>query len=68
MVNFHPSIPMAIRIAVTVVAGVAMKKASVAALEAPDLYRPMPMGMTPQEHNGKGIPTKVAVRIERRFL
>lgn len=68
MVNFQPSIPNAIRIAVIFVAGADMKKASVEALETPDLHRAMPVGITPQEHNGKGIPIKVAVRIERRFL
>ena len=68
MVNLHPIIPKAIRIAVILVAGADTKKASVAALEAPDLDRAIPVGITPQEHNGNGIPIKVAVRIERRFL
>ncbi len=48
---------------VTVVAGVDMKKASEEALDAPILYKLMPTGITPQEHNGMGIPIREAVTI-----
>jgi hypothetical protein len=63
MVNFQPSIARVRTIAVTVVAGVAIRKAMVAALEEPCLYSVIAVGRTPQEQRGNGMPTSVAVRI-----
>jgi len=64
-VNFPPSMPSVSRMAVTVVAGVAIRKASVAARDAPCRYSAIPVGITPQEHRGRGIPINVAVSIDR---
>ena len=44
--------------------GVAIKKAIVDPFEAPSLYIAMAVGITPQEHNGSGIPNKVAYRTD----
>ena len=63
--NRQPSIPKVRNRAVTVVAGVAMKNASVDALDAPRSYKLRPVGITPHEHSGNGIPTNVAMKIER---
>jgi hypothetical protein len=40
----------------TPVCGVLIKKPTVAPLLAPSFFRPIPVGMTPHEHNGSGTP------------
>lgn len=45
----------------TPVSGVDTKKAIVAGLEAPAWRKPNAAGITPQEHNGKGAPSKAAL-------
>ena len=40
--------------------GVAIKKAIVDPFDAPSLYIAIAVGITPQEHKGKGIPNIVA--------
>jgi len=67
-VNLHPSIPKTKKMEVIDVAGVAIRKASVDGLDAPCSYKLRPVGMTPHEHRGNGIPTKVAVRTDLSLL
>jgi len=56
-----------IRIESTPVCGVEIKKEVVALLPAPFLLSEIPVGMTPQEHKGKGIPIKAALKADQRF-
>lgn len=49
----------------TPVCGVAIKKDRVAPLEAPSLRSDMAVGITPQEHSGRGIPKRDALKTER---
>jgi hypothetical protein len=49
------------------VCGVDVRKEMVAPLLAPSLCSEIPVGITPQEHNGKGIPARVAQKTERKF-
>ena len=52
----------------TPVCGVAIKKETTAPLEAPSLYKAMAVGITPQEHSGKGMPNKVAYKTDTQLF
>jgi hypothetical protein len=47
------------------VCGVAIKKETVAPLDAPSFLKDMAVGITPQEHRGSGMPNRVAFRTLR---
>jgi len=49
------------------VCGMDVKKAIVAPLLAPSLLSAIPVGITPHEHRGRGIPAIVAQSTERKF-
>ena len=48
------------------VCGVAIRNDTTAPREAPSLRKDMAVGMTPQEHNGKGMPNRAAFTTERK--
>lgn len=52
----------------TPVCGVETRKDTVAPLDAPDSRRVAATGITPQEHNGNGMPNKVDLKIEKIFF
>lgn len=52
----------------TPVCGVDIKKETVAPLLAPFLLNEIPVGITPQEHKGSGMPKTAALITELRFL
>ena len=56
MANGSPRIEYVAMILSTPVSGVAMRKEAVAPLDAPCFLSDMAVGITPQEHNGSGIP------------
>ena len=56
--------PMSEKVAMmesTPVCGVAIRKEVTAPLEAPSLRMDIAVGITPQEHNGKGMPMSAAL-------
>jgi len=52
----------------TPVSGVEIKKDTVDSLDAPSFLKPTAVGITPQEHKGKGVPIKLALRIDPKLL
>jgi hypothetical protein len=52
----------------TPVSGVEIKKAEVAAFEAPFFLSVTAVGITEHEHRGSGTPTKEAFSTEKRFF
>lgn len=50
----------------TPVCGVAIRKEVTAPLEAPSLRMDMAVGITPQEHRGKGMPMSAALMTLRK--
>ena len=52
----------------TPVCGVAMRNDIVAPFDAPSLRKDIAVGITPQEHNGNGMPNMAALSTERKLL
>ena len=61
--NGHPKKAADTRMESTPVCGVLIKKAVVDPSLAPSFLRPSPAGITPQEHRGRGTPSKTAFPI-----
>ena len=50
------------------VCGVAIRKETTAPLDAPSRRRDMAVGITPQEHRGRGMPRSAACRTDLNVL
>ena len=64
----NPSIDQVTNIESTPVWGVDIRNDTDDPFEAPFLYKDIPVGRTPQEHNGNGIPNKLAFTTEEVLL